>query len=201
MSQVAIDHPIIDAAEGCFQRNGVRRTTVEDVAVAAGVARVTVYRQIGGRGDLVRLVLLRTVDRHLERLAPRLIEKADLGEALVELVMGTVGAARRDDLLLLYASEERGMLGGPVPGMMDPLFERFGAVVEELVSCMPGNLRSEVTSGEAGEWLLRVIISFLTIESSTTKSVEATYEMVGRLVMPALIESFPKTSCSSVKAL
>jgi AcrR family transcriptional regulator len=194
MSQVVIDHPIIDAAEECFQRNGVRRTTVEDVAVAAGVSRVTVYRQIGGRGDLVRLVLLRTVDRHLERLTPRLMEKADLGEALVELVMGTVGAARRDDLLLLYASEERGRLGGPVPGMMDPLFERFGAVVGELASCLPGTLRSEVTFGEAGEWLLRVIISLLTIESSMTESVESTYEMVGRLVMPALLESPLKTA-------
>ena len=40
-----------------FTETGIRRTSVEDVARRAGVARVTVYRHVGGKDALVALVL------------------------------------------------------------------------------------------------------------------------------------------------
>ncbi len=40
-----------------FTETGIRRTSVEDVARRAGVARVTVYRHVGGKDALVTLVL------------------------------------------------------------------------------------------------------------------------------------------------
>ena len=45
---------IVVAAYGCVARRGVAKTTVEDIARAAGVSRATVYRAFpGGRDDVI----------------------------------------------------------------------------------------------------------------------------------------------------
>src|SRR5215470_16145751 len=45
---------IIDAADECFARYGVAKTTVEDIAAAATLSRATVYRSFtGGRDEVI----------------------------------------------------------------------------------------------------------------------------------------------------
>ena len=48
---------ILDAALQHFEEVGVRRTTIEDIARRAGVDRVTVYRRIGSKDDVVHAVV------------------------------------------------------------------------------------------------------------------------------------------------
>ncbi|WP_040697921.1 helix-turn-helix domain-containing protein, partial [Nocardia vinacea] len=52
---------ILDAALVQFSKVGVKKTTIEDVARQAGVDRVTVYRRVGSRDDLVQAVISREV--------------------------------------------------------------------------------------------------------------------------------------------
>ncbi len=181
------DDIILDAAEDCFTTFGVRRTTVEDIATAAGVSRITVYRRIGSRDRIVLAVLLRIVDRYLTRLRPRLLAQPTLGEAIVVLVRSTVRAARRDDLSLLFASEERGAAGAPIPGAMPPLAARFGAAVEEVAARSAGRLADGVTPLDAGEWILRVIISLATTEPARPRDAADTDAWVRRMVLPGLV--------------
>lgn len=54
---------ILDAALMAFAELGLRRTTVDDVAKRAGVGRITVYRRIGAKPDLVSAVLTRESQR------------------------------------------------------------------------------------------------------------------------------------------
>lgn len=55
--------PILDAALDVFADIGVRRATVDDIAKRAGVGRVTVYRRIGGRNEVLSAVLIREASR------------------------------------------------------------------------------------------------------------------------------------------
>lgn len=181
------DDVILDAAEDCFTTFGVRRTTVEDIATAAGVSRITVYRRIGNRDRIVLEVLLRIVDRYLARLRPRLLAQPTLGEAIVVLVRTTVRAARRDDLSLLFASEERGAAGAPLAGAMPPLAARFGAAVEEVAEHTSGRLADGVTPLDAGEWILRVIVSLATTEPARPRDAADTDAWVRRMVLPGLV--------------
>lgn len=50
---------LLDAAEVCYERRGVSRTTVDDIAKEALVHRTTVYRYFGTRDDVLAFVLLR----------------------------------------------------------------------------------------------------------------------------------------------
>ncbi len=191
LSQVATtEESILDAAESCFLAEGVRATTIDDVAAAAGVSRITVYRRIGNRDELIRTVLLRVTVRFLERLRPSLRAEPDLASALTLLVKATVRSARRDDLSLLFASEDRGATGTPIPGATAPLVEAFGVVVAELAAQHRNQFDPSVPPSEAGEWLLRVILSLATIEVDRSPSqVDA---WICRFVLPGLVLHIPE---------
>ena len=191
LTEPRTDDVILDAAEDCFSLVGVRGTTIEDIAAAAGVSRITVYRRIGNRDRVVLSVLLRIVDRYLARLRPRLLAQPDLASAVVLLIRSTVSAARRDDLSLLFASEERGATGAPIPGAMPPLAERFGAAIAVAAERLPGELAAEVTPLEAGEWVLRVIVSLATTEPAAARSSSESDLLVRRLVLPGLLARSP----------
>ena len=181
------DDVIIDAAEDCFALVGVRATTVDDIAAAAGVSRITVYRRVGNRDQVVLAVLLRIVDRYLARLRPRLLAQADLASAIVLLIRSSVNAARRDELSLLFGSEERGTTGAPLPGAMPLLAERYGAMVALAAERLPGDLAPDVAKIDAGEWVLRVIISLATTEAARERSQAETDQLVRRFVLPGLL--------------
>ncbi|NEW34498.1 TetR/AcrR family transcriptional regulator [Nocardia cyriacigeorgica] len=64
----SIESRILDAALDQFGQLGIKKTTIEDIARKAGVDRVTVYRRIGSRDDVVRAVALREVNAVLTEL-------------------------------------------------------------------------------------------------------------------------------------
>src|SRR3546814_653757 len=81
---------LINAAEACFLRYGVMKTTVEDVAAHANVSRATVYRYFAGRDELILGVLLRDGGRFLEALGQRLDAAEDLEQAIIDGVVYTL---------------------------------------------------------------------------------------------------------------
>ncbi|MEV0335753.1 TetR/AcrR family transcriptional regulator [Nocardia sp. NPDC050717] len=64
----SVEERILDAALVQFERVGVRKTTIEDIARAADVDRATVYRRIGSRDDVVRAAFEREVRGLLDDL-------------------------------------------------------------------------------------------------------------------------------------
>lgn len=72
---------LIDAAESCFERFGVGKTTVEDIAAAASVSRGTVYRYFErGRDEVVFAVLMREADRYESQLRRRLARVKNIAD-------------------------------------------------------------------------------------------------------------------------
>ncbi|WP_183093248.1 TetR/AcrR family transcriptional regulator [Nocardioides stalactiti] len=60
---------ILDAALELFAEVSVRKTTLEDIAKRAGVDRVTVYRRLGSKSEVVQHVMARESRRIFERIA------------------------------------------------------------------------------------------------------------------------------------
>lgn len=65
----SVESRILDAALVQFEQVGIKKTTIEDIARRAGVDRVTVYRRVGSRDDVVQHVTTREVARVLAELA------------------------------------------------------------------------------------------------------------------------------------
>ncbi|MEO6472683.1 MAG: helix-turn-helix domain-containing protein, partial [Aeromicrobium sp.] len=75
---------ILDAALLLFADIGIQRATIGDVANRAGVNRVTVYRRIGSKDELVEAVILREATRLFSEVA----DAASLGETFGDRVAG-----------------------------------------------------------------------------------------------------------------
>ena len=94
---------IFKAAIGCFQRYGLRRTTMDDVAAAAGVSRKTVYNYFTNKTGLVAEVIFDEA-RRVNARARRTLDLDLPGSALlVEAELALLASARRSpyiDILL-----------------------------------------------------------------------------------------------------
>lgn len=74
---------ILDAALELFADVSVRKTTLEDIANRAGVDRVTVYRRLGSKNDVVQHVLARESRRVFERIAQAATSVEDPDDRIV----------------------------------------------------------------------------------------------------------------------
>lgn len=63
------DDPLLKAAFDAFARFGYRRTTMSDVAEAAGMSRPAVYLRVANKEELLRQVATAVLDASLDRAA------------------------------------------------------------------------------------------------------------------------------------
>lgn len=179
---------LLDAAEECFARFGISKTTVEDIAKQAQVSRATVYRYFPGRDAVVSGVILRETDRYLERVRPRVESQTDLGSAILEFVEVTLRAARRDETVgLLFNSDEALDSVGIIEGTSVSLFEMVTAFFAPIFAERPNELRADVSTDDAAEWILRTVLSFLTVSGPKRRSQAGLDSYLRRFLLPALI--------------
>jgi len=73
----------MDAAEACFDKYGIAKTTMDDIAKEAGVSRPTVYRHFSDRDTLILAVVLRRSRQLIERAQKAIRRYATFEEQLV----------------------------------------------------------------------------------------------------------------------
>lgn len=180
---------LIDAAEACFKRYGVVKTTVEDVASTAKVSRATVYRYFGDRDELILGVLLREAGRFLDRLAAEINREPSFDRAVVNGVLFTVDAVRADEnLALLFAPEAVGITTS-IAGASEALFRLTAQFLRPFFESAreAGELRSDVDLDDAAEWTLRAVLSLLTVQGPTVRGREDQWRFLATFLVPALV--------------
>ncbi|UQA91819.1 TetR/AcrR family transcriptional regulator [Streptomyces halobius] len=80
----ALTEKILDAAREQFMTFGLRRSTVDDVAKRAKVSRVTVYRRVGNKDELVQRVLLREYRHFVSEVDAAVAGLPTMEERMVE---------------------------------------------------------------------------------------------------------------------
>lgn len=179
----------MDAAERCFIRYGVMKTTVEDVAKTAKVSRATVYRYFGGRDDIILGVVTRDARRFFERLARRLAAGGDVGDVIVDGVLFTVREVRADPhLQLLFAPDVVGVTAS-LAGASDALFAETTTFLTPFLenARKAGALRADIDIADAVEWVLRAVISLLLFEGPKRRSAPQQAKFLRTFLVPALI--------------
>jgi AcrR family transcriptional regulator len=177
---------VVAAALRCLAAEGLRRTTVDDVAVESGISRATLYRAFpGGRDTIVAAV----VDAELERLTTT-IERAvapvrDLRGALVS----TINAAA----VWLTANEAIATLMFVEPALLltHLEFEQMDRTLEVASSRLAPLLDrflDPTTAARVGEWVARLVVSYLLFPSDEIDLCDpvGAEVLVDRHVLPAL---------------
>ncbi|MEU7892589.1 TetR family transcriptional regulator [Nonomuraea sp. NPDC049152] len=149
---------ILDAAYERFLAFGVRRTTVDDVARQAGLARITVYRRFARKNDLVHGVMLRELRRFLRDFERAVAPLPTAAEQVVEGFAVTLRVVRGHSLLArLLVTEPETILPHLTTGAAPYL-----AVAREFVAAHLDSPDAEAIA----EMFVRVSLSFLLTPSS-----------------------------------
>jgi AcrR family transcriptional regulator len=106
---------ILAAALECFDRQGIRATTIEDIRVASGASVGSIYHHVGGRDAIVAALYLDAVTAYRSGIAAALVggshPRAALGEAVRFHVRWIVGHPALARLTLHWDESELGEEG------------------------------------------------------------------------------------------
>jgi AcrR family transcriptional regulator len=150
---------VIDGALACIARQGVVKTTLDDVARAAGCSRATVYRVFpGGKDAVLGAVVDTEVARFFSALAVRMGAATDLEDVLVA---GMTEAATRVTehaaLEYLLAREPELVLSQLAFARMDEVL----AVTCAFTTPFLGRWLDQAEAKRVAEWAARIVVSYL----------------------------------------
>lgn len=84
---------ILDAAAGCFARNGFHATSMTDIQAAAGLSTGGVYRHFAGKDNIIVALTNQVVDSMVERLRDTAEEGTPSVARLIEAMHAGADAA------------------------------------------------------------------------------------------------------------
>jgi AcrR family transcriptional regulator len=97
---------LLKAAEACFEKFGVGRTTMDDVATTAGLSRPTVYRYFADRESLIRAIVATRSGKLIGRFHSYLAQFGSLEDKIVEGMLMLADAGRKDHLIQALTHSE-----------------------------------------------------------------------------------------------
>lgn len=189
---------LVDATEICLDRIGVAKATVDDVATQAQVSRATVYRYFRNRDELVLAVMLRELersyDRSLHEFAATATDATTAAEAIVEAAAYLLATIRGNAKLQLFLGPGFSTATATVQGASEALFASVGADLrpELLAAQERGVLRSDVTVDDLAEWIVRTIISLLTVPGPRPRTPADDRRLLADFLVPALVAAVPE---------
>ena len=179
---------LLDAAEACFERSGISKTTVEDIAKQASVSRATVYRYFAGRDAVVSGVILRATERYLERVRGRVEAQPDLGGAILEFVEVTIRGAHRDETIALLFTSDDSLNGvGILRRHIGRAFRDGDRVSPPVFVAHWTQHRPGLSIDDAAEWILRSILSLLTVGGPRRRSRDGLDAFLRRFLLPPIV--------------
>lgn len=150
---------ICQAFLACVAGNGLRATSIDDVAREAGCGRATIYRVIpGGRTGL----LIAAVDHSISVIVDACAAAVDGSTTIHEAVARSVRAASST----LSDSVALQRLLAEEPGAILPFlsFDGLTPVLHRVAQWSPmlfGRFVTDAQAGDAGEWVARVVLGHL----------------------------------------
>ena len=149
---------IVDGALRCLARQGIAKTTVDDIAREAGLSRATVYRTFpGGKEGILAAVVETEVARLFSSLAVAMGEATDLEDVLVA---GMVESARRlrDHEALAYLLEHEP--GAVLPHLTFGELDRVLLVAGDLAAPFFARWLEPEQASRAAEWAVRIVLAY-----------------------------------------
>ena len=148
----------MDGALRCLARQGIAKTTVDDIARSAGLSRATAYRTFPrGKEGILAAVVETEVARLFSSLAVVMGEAADLEDVLVA---GMVESARwlRDHEPLTYLLEHEP--GAVLPFVTFGGFDQVMRTASDLAAPFFARWLEPEQASRAAEWAVRIVMAY-----------------------------------------
>jgi len=149
---------VLDAAKRCWERWGMAKVTVDDIAAEAGISRATLYRLFPG-GKVVLYEALRRRDSadFFTELEAHVDRAGSLEDLLVHIVVEATRQLRADEELQVMLASRPGEVAMSLSFEGLPvIFETATAYLSPLVARWIGERRA----AELAELLSRLVLSY-----------------------------------------
>lgn len=152
---------ILDAAERCMARHGIRRVSMADVAAQAGLSRSALYLHFSHRAALVDAVLERTAERFVAGSEPFVRQRRTLAGQVAEAAV-FIRQHLADVMLTLPLPADDSLLATIMTAQIDRLGHQWVEFWRPLLTAAEarGEIRSGLDLEWAGEWIVRMLLSF-----------------------------------------
>lgn len=181
---------LLQAAESCFERYGITRTTMDDIAEAAQVSRPTLYRYFGDRDSLLRVIAGRRAEMVQAKTTAFLEKQRTLSDKLVEGLLYLAAVGRKDQFYALLVSPETLTLASELLLEDHSAALRFAEAVWGPVlagAADSGKLRPGLDLDAAFHWLVAVNITLVSWAKPDKKTLEQHRDMLRTFVVPAFL--------------
>ena len=171
----------------CLARQGIAKTTVDDIARSSGLSRATVYRTFpGGKEGILAAVVETEVARLFSSLAVVMGEATDLEDVLVA---GMVESARwlRSHGALGYVLEHEP--GAVLPHLTFGELDRVLLVAGDLAAPFFARWLEPEQASRAAEWAVRIVLAYCSGPPAGTDLTDAddARALVRTFVMPGIL--------------
>jgi len=150
-----------------MERLGLQRFSMSDVANQAGVSRGAVYLHFGDRATLVDAVLARVASRFVTQSAVVVCRRRTLASQVAEAAV-FIRAHVGDKLLTLrLPADGESLLATIITAQSERLVAEWVDFWQPFLAqaAERGEIRSELDHRQAGEWIVRVLLSFAILPS------------------------------------
>jgi AcrR family transcriptional regulator len=156
---ISVPDRIVAAAARLIASQGLRATSVDDIASSAECGRATVYRYFpGGRAELLDVTLGQGVDRIFASCSQVTDHAATLAEAVAGSINIAVLALSNDAVLQQLLIDEPDTIATLIsPVRIEPLFER----ASEWGTANFSRFVEPAVAAHVGEWCARVVTDHL----------------------------------------
>ncbi len=187
-----VSEKVLEAALRCFARAGVSRTSMDDIARAAGCSRATVYRHFKNKNSVVAGVIARESAKFFGELQRRLEEVRTFEELFVRCATTAdefIGGHRviqvimegEPEILLPHLALEAPLVVKVSTQFLAPYVERL---------MLAGDIDRDDPE-DVAEWVVRTILNFLVVPSLRFDlgSEDDMMRLASRLIAPSLRRS------------
>jgi AcrR family transcriptional regulator len=181
---------LLDAAEGCLQQFGPQKTSMEDVARAAGMSRATVYRYFENRDAL----LLGVASRQASSLAAEAVRYLGQFNTISDwLVEGLLFTLREIPQRPVFASLVTSLDSSAASKLLlgsSGMIQIGVNVLRPMFANAKGQglLREDVDIDMLIEWLLRVLWTYLNAPSQVATDEDGMRKLFHMMLIPAVLK-------------
>ena len=178
---------IVDGALRCLARQGLAKTTVDDIAREASLSRATVYRTFPrGKEGILAAVVETEVARLFSALAVAMGGANDLEDVLVAGMVETARRLRQHGAFTYLLTYEPGVV---LPYLTFAKLDRVLLAAADLAAPFFTRWLEPEQASRAVEWAGRIVLAYLYDNESGTDIVdpEDTRALVRAFVLPGIL--------------
>ena len=178
---------IVDGALRCLARQGIVKTTVDDIARSSGLSRATVYRTFPrGKEGILAAVVETEVARLFSSLAVAMGEATDLEDVLVAGMVESARWLRNHEALGYLLEHEPGVV---LPHLTFGELDRVLMVAGDLAAPFFARWLEPEQASRAAEWAVRIVLAYCSGPPAGTDLSDAddARALVRTFVMPGIL--------------